>query len=59
MQVSLNNNGTNRPEVKVGDRVQFNIGEEVYTDTIAYVYSDAIEGETYDLTHVNFTVVEK
>lgn len=45
--------------IKVGDKVQFNIGEEVYIDIVTYVDSYTIEGEKYDLTHVNLVVVEK
>lgn len=46
--------------IKVGDKVQFNIGEDVFIDVVTYVDSDTIEGETYDLTHVNnLVVIEK
>ena len=45
--------------IKVGDKVQFNIGEEVLIDVVTYVDSDTIEGERYDLTHVNLVVIEK
>jgi hypothetical protein len=45
--------------IKVGDKVQFNIGEEVFIDVVTYVDSNTIEGERYDLTHVNPVVIEK
>lgn len=45
--------------IKVGDKVQFNIGEEVFVDTVTYVDANTIEGEKYDLTHVNIIVIEK
>ena len=45
--------------INVGDKVQFNIGEEVFIDVVTYVDSNTIEGERYDLTHVNLVVIEK
>jgi hypothetical protein len=45
--------------MKVGDKVQFQIGEEVIQDVITYIDSNVIEGEKFDLTYVKFTVVEE
>jgi ribosomal 50S subunit-recycling heat shock protein len=45
-----------KPKVKVGDRVEFQIGEETLTDTVNYVMDHVVEGEKYDLTYVNFTI---
>jgi hypothetical protein len=41
-------------QVKVGDKVEFQIGEEVLTDTVAYVMGHVVEGTKFDLTYVNF-----
>lgn len=59
MQVSVKIKGDDRPRVKVGDKVQFNIGEEVYTDTVRYVNGNKIEGEKYDLTYVRINVIDQ
>ncbi len=46
---------TSRPmQVKVGDKVEFQIGEKTLTDTVTYVMGHVVEGETFDLTYVNF-----
>ena len=45
-----------KPKVKVGDRVEFQIGEETMTDTVTYVMDHVVEGEKWDLTYVNFTI---
>jgi hypothetical protein len=44
------------PDAKVGDKVEFQIGEETHTDVVTYVMGHVIEGEKYDLTYVNFTI---
>lgn len=46
------------PEVKVGDRVEFQIGEETLTDTVTYIMGHVVEGKKWDLTHINFRVSE-
>jgi hypothetical protein len=45
--------------MKVGDKVQFQIGEETIQDVIVYIDDYVVEGEKYDLTYVKFTVVEE
>jgi hypothetical protein len=42
--------------IKVGDRVEFQIGEETIQDTIKYIDKNVIEGEKFDLTYVKFTI---
>lgn len=44
--------------MQVGDRVQFQIGEEIFEDVISYIGEGVIEGEKFDLTHVKFKVIE-
>ena len=44
-------------EIGVGTRVEFTIGDEVFTDTITFVGEGVIEGEKFDLTHIRFRVV--
>jgi len=56
---NLKTNSMTTEGIKVGDKVQFNIGEEVFIDVVTYVDSNTIEGERYDLTHVNLVVIEK
>jgi hypothetical protein len=45
-----------KPKAKVGDKVEFQIGEETLMDTVTYVMDHVVEGEKYDLTYVNFTI---
>jgi len=45
-----------KPKVKVGDRIEFQIGEEIYTDRITYVMGHIIEGEKFCLTYTNFKI---
>jgi hypothetical protein len=45
--------------MKVGDKVQFQIGEETIQDVIVHIDDYVIEGEKYDLTYVKFTVAEE
>jgi len=45
--------------MQVGDRVEFQIGEEIFEDVITYIGEGVIEGEKFDLTHVKFKVIEK
>jgi hypothetical protein len=42
---------------KVGDRVEFQIGEETLTDTVTYVMGHVIEGKKFDLTYVKFRIM--
>ena len=42
---------------KVGDTVEFMIGDEAIRDKITYIDIAIIEGELYDLTHVKFRVI--
>jgi len=44
--------------VKVGDRVEFQIGDETIQDTITYIDDNVIEGEKFDLTYVKFTITK-
>ena len=43
--------------MKVGDKVQFQIGDEFIQDVITYIDENVIEGEKFDLTHVKFEVL--
>ncbi len=43
--------------MKVGDKVQFQIGEEIFQDIITYIDNEVIEGEKFDLTHIKLTVI--
>jgi hypothetical protein len=45
--------------MKVGDKVQFQVGEEAIQDVITYIDSNVIEGEKFDLTYTKLSVVEK
>jgi hypothetical protein len=51
-----NVNYQTRPQVKIGDRVEFQIGEEIFTDTVTYAMGHVVEGKKFDLTYVNFRV---
>jgi ribosomal protein S6E (S10) len=42
--------------VKVGDKVEFQVGEEVITDTVTYVMGHVVEGKKFDLTYVKFKI---
>jgi hypothetical protein len=44
--------------MKVGDKVQFQIGEEILQDVIVYIDNEVIEGEKFDLTHIKFTIIK-
>lgn len=48
-----------RPQVKVGDRVEFQIGEETFTDVVTYVMGHIVEGEKWCLSHTKFNVVKR
>lgn len=43
---------------KVGDRVEFQIGEEIMTDTVAYVNGRIVEGKKFDLTYVKNIIIK-
>jgi hypothetical protein len=45
--------------MKVGDKVQFQIGEEIIQDIITYIDSNVIEGEKFDLTYTKLSVVKE
>jgi len=47
------------PRPKVGDRVEFQIGEETITDTVTYVMGHVIEGKRFDLTYIKNIVIVK
>jgi hypothetical protein len=48
---------TPRPEV--GDRVEFQIGEETLTDIVTYVMGHVIEGKIWDLTYIkNLSIIK-
>ena len=54
-KVTPTNSYAGRPiQVKVGDKVEFQIGEEVLTDTVTYAMGHVVEGTKFDLTYVNF-----
>ena len=44
--------------MQVGDKVQFQIGEEIFEDVITYIGEGVIEGEKFDLTHVKFKIIK-
>ena len=44
--------------MKVGDKVQFQIGEEILQDVIVYIDNEVIEGEKFDLTYIKFTIIK-
>lgn len=46
------------PLPKVGDTVEFQIGEEIMTDTVAYVNGRIVEGKKFDLTYVKNIIVK-
>lgn len=46
-----------RPQVKVGDRVEFQIGEETLTDVVTYVMGHIVEGRKWCLSHTKFNVI--
>lgn len=48
-----------RANAKVGDKVEFQIGDEIIQDTITDISSNRIEGEVFELTNVKFTIIEK
>jgi hypothetical protein len=39
------------PILRVGDIVEFQVGEETHTDRITYISGHVIEGEKYALTY--------
>ena len=43
--------------MKVGDKVQFQIGEKIFQDVITYIDNEVIEGEKFDLTYIKFTII--
>ena len=47
------------PLPKVGDIVEFQIGEEIMTDTVAYVKDRIVEGMKWDLTYLKNIVIVK
>lgn len=48
-----------RANAKVGDKVEFQIGDEIIQDTITDISGSRIEGEVFELTNVKFTIIEK
>jgi len=48
-----------RAKAKVGDIVEFQIGDEIIQDTITEIGNNRIEGEVFELTNVKFTIVNK
>lgn len=47
------------PRPKVGDKVEFQIGEETLTDTVTYVMEHVIEGKVWDLTYIkNLSIIK-
>ena len=47
-----------RTQVKVGDRVEFQVGEETLTDVVTHVMGHVVEGKKWDLTYTRFRVVK-
>jgi len=47
------------PLPKVGDTVEFQIGEEIMTDTVTYVNGRTVEGKKWDLTYLKNIVIVK
>lgn len=48
-----------RAKAKVGDVVEFQVGDEFIQDTITYIGNNCIEGEKFSLTTVNFKIIKK
>ena len=48
-----------RANAKVGDKVEFQIEDEIIQDTITDISSNRIEGEVFELTNVKFRIVGK
>lgn len=48
-----------RANAKVGDKVEFQIGDEIIQDTITDISRNRIEGEVFELTNVKFRIVGK
>lgn len=47
------------PRPKVGDKVEFQIGEETLTDTVTYVMGNVVEGKIWDLTYIkNLSIIK-
>ena len=46
-------------ELKVGDRVRFRSGNGWIEDVITYIHGNIIEGQQYDLSHINFEIINK
>jgi hypothetical protein len=38
--------------MKIGDKIQFQIGEEIFQDIITYIDNGKVEGEKFDLTMI-------
>lgn len=47
-----------RAKAKVGDVVEFQIGDETMQDTITYIDKNCIEGEKFSLTTVKFRIIK-
>jgi len=49
----------NTEPVKVGDTVEFTINNKRVRDKVVYINGSIIEGVIYDLTYVEFTIVNQ
>lgn len=48
--------------MKIGDKIEFQVGEETFQDKITYIDSGIVEGEKFDLTMIitsgEFLIIE-
>jgi hypothetical protein len=45
--------------MKVGDKIEFQVGEETLQDVIVYMDKNVIEGERFDLTYIKFNKINQ
>lgn len=48
-----------KSNVKVGDTVEFQVGDEFIQDKVTFIEGHRIEGENFDLSFVPFKIVGK
>lgn len=45
--------------MKVGDKIEFQVGEEILQDEIVYIDDRVIEGKRFDLTYIKFNKINQ
>ncbi len=45
--------------MKVGDKIEFQVGEEILQDEIVYIDDKVIEGKRFDLTYIKFNKINQ